>query len=124
MCRTAMWTSQTLPLSSARWVVPASCLSAKARNHGVNRLLDAERKKVSRVAPGVPVHLLVVGDDEGDVPVRKLVRTVQRMKPVLTKEELSVVNKRLKSLPSIRDAVPAGLDPNKMRMSRKGLRGR
>ena len=103
---------------------PGVVLVGEGPKPRVNRLLDAERKKVSRVAPGVPVHLLVVGDDEGDVPVRKLVRTVQRMKPVLTKEELSVVNTRLKSLPSIRDAVPAGLDPNKMRMSRKGLRGR
>ena len=76
------------------------------------------------MAPGVPIHLLVVGDGAEDVPIRKLVSKVQRMKPVITKEEMAVVNKRLKSLPGIRDAVPAGVDPTKVRMSRKALRGR
>ena len=31
----------------------------------VTKLLKQEEKKVTRVAPGVPVHLWVVGDDEG-----------------------------------------------------------
>ncbi|KAB7742492.1 DUF4191 family protein [Nostocoides sp. F2B08] len=103
---------------------PGVVLVGEGPKPRVNKLLEAERKKVARVAPGVPVHLIVVGEDEGDVPVRKLVKTVTRKKPVLTKEEMAVVNKRLKSLPSIRDAVPAGIDPTKVRMSRKALRGR
>jgi hypothetical protein len=103
---------------------PGIVLVGEGPRPRVTRLLEAERKKVARVAPGVPVHLIVAGDGEGDVPVRKLVSKVQRMKPVLTKEEVSVVHKRLKSLPGIRDAVPAGVDPTKLRMSRKALRGR
>jgi hypothetical protein len=103
---------------------PGVVLVGEGPKPRVNKLLEAERKKVARVAPGVPVHLIVVGEDDGDVPVRKLVRTVTRKKPVLTKEEMAVVNKRLKSLPGIRDAVPAGIDPTKVRMSRKALRGR
>jgi hypothetical protein len=43
---------------------------------------------------------------------------------VLTKDEVSVVNKRLKSLPSVRSAIPAGVDPTKVRMSRSSLRGK
>ena len=103
---------------------PGVVLVGEGPRPRVTRLLEAERKKVARVAPGVPIHLLVVGDGEDDVPVRKLVSKVQRMKPVITKEEMAVVNKRLKSLPGIRDAVPAGVDPTKVRMSRKALRGR
>lgn len=103
---------------------PGVVLVGEGPKPRVNRLLEAERKKVARVAPGVPVHLMVAGDDEGDVPIRKLVRKVQRLKPVLTKAELSVVNKRLKSLPGIRDGMPPGIDPTKVRMSRKSLRGR
>lgn len=103
---------------------PGVVLVGEGPKPRVNRLLEAERKKVSRVAPGVPVHLIVVGEDEGDVPVKKLTNKLQRMKSVLTKEELSVVNKRLKSLPGIRDAMPPGIDPNKVRMNRKAMRGR
>lgn len=103
---------------------PGVVLVGEGPKPRVNRLLEAERKKVARVAPGVPVLLLVAGDDDGDVPIRKLVGKIQRLKPTLTKEEVSVVNKRLKSLPGLRDGVPAGIDPTKVRMSRKALRGR
>ena len=33
------------------------------------KLLAAERKKVERVAPGVPVTTIRVGDGEGEVPL-------------------------------------------------------
>lgn len=90
----------------------------------VQKLLKAEEKKVARVAPGVPVHLLVAGDAEGQVPVRKLAGKLTRMRPSLTKAEVSVVNKRLRSLPGIRSAIPAGVDPKRARVNRSALRGR
>ena len=47
-----------------------------------------------------------------------------RMKPVLTKEEVSAVNKRLKSLGGLRPPIPAGMDPMRARVDRKAMRGR
>ncbi len=90
------------------------------------KLLAAERKRVERVAPGVPVVLLRVGDGEGEgeVGIRKLTTRVQRLKPVLTKDEVSVVNKRLKALGGMRTPVPKGVDPTKARMDRRSMRGR
>ena len=88
------------------------------------RLAEAERKKVARVAPGVPVTVLRVGDAEGEVSVRKLASRLQRMKPVLTKDEAAAVNKRLKALAGSRPPIPAGVDPNRVRMDRKAMRGR
>ena len=90
------------------------------------KLLAAERKRVERVAPGVPVVLLRVGDGdgEGEVGIRKLSTRVQRLKPVLTKDEVSVVNKRLKALGGMRTPVPKGVDPTKARMDRRSMRGR
>lgn len=46
------------------------------------------------------------------------------MRPVLTKEETSVVNKRLKSLGGLRTGVPAGMDPTRARVDRKAMRGK
>ncbi len=103
---------------------PGVVLIGEGPSGRVAKLLKAEEKKVTRVAPGVPVHLLTVGDGEGEVPIRKLSGRLNRMKTVLTKDEVSVVNKRLKSLPSIRAAIPAGMDPTKVRMDRRALRGR
>lgn len=90
------------------------------------RLLESERKKVTRVLPGVPVTVLRIGDgdSEGEVSVRKLASKLQRMKPVLTKDEAAQVNKRLKALAGSRPPIPAGVDPNRVRMDRKAMRGR
>jgi hypothetical protein len=58
------------------------------------------------------------------VPLPKLASKVQRLKATITKDEMSVVNKRLKSLGGIRPPLPQGVDPTKARMDRKSLRGR
>ena len=49
------------------------------------------------------------------VSVRKLGSKMTRMRPVLTRTRSPVVNKRLKSLPSVQSAIPAGVDPTKVR---------
>ena len=90
------------------------------------KLLAAERKKVERVAAGRARHRLRVGDGEGEdvVAIRKLAKRVQRMKPVLTKDEVSAVNKRLNALGGVRPPVPQGIDPTKARVDRRAMRGR
>ncbi|NTW41040.1 MAG: DUF4191 domain-containing protein [Cellulomonadaceae bacterium] len=90
----------------------------------INRLLDAERKKTARVLPNVPVTLIQSGDGDGQVPLRKLPRTVQRLKPTLTKQEVAEITKRLRALGGTRIPVPKGIDPYKARPDRKGQRGR
>jgi hypothetical protein len=91
------------------------------------KLAEAERKKISRIAgASVPVTVLRIGEGGGDdeVSVRKVASKVQRMKPVLTKEEVAAVNKRLKAMGGMRPPLPAGVDPNRVRMDRKSMRGR
>jgi F0F1-type ATP synthase assembly protein I len=88
------------------------------------KLLTQERKKVERVAPGVPVTTVVVGDSGDELPARKLSGKLTKMKPVLTKDEVSAVNKRLKALGGLRPPIPAGMDPMRARVDRKALRGR
>ena len=88
----------------------------------VARLLDAERKKVARVASGVPITTIQVGDEAGQVPLRQLPRKVQRLKPQLTKAELAVVEKRLTALGTMKLPIPKGIDPMKARPDRKGMR--
>ena len=89
-----------------------------------SKLLATEKRKVERVAPGVPVRTLVVGDGADQLPARKLSSTMTKMKPALTKEEASAVNKRLKALGGLRPPIPAGMDPMKARVDRKAMRGR
>jgi Domain of unknown function (DUF4191) len=91
----------------------------------VNRLVEGERKRVSRVlGPNVPVLVLHVGDGEGQVPLRKLNNKLMRSKAVLTKTEAAQVAARLKALGGARPPIPKGIDPTRVRPDRKGVRGR
>jgi hypothetical protein len=88
------------------------------------RLAEKERKRVTRVLPNVPVTVLRVGPGQDEVPVRKLVSKLGRMRPALTKAEVVAVNKRLRALGSSPVPVPKGIDPMRARPDRKGMRGR
>ncbi len=50
-------------------------------------LLNSERKRHQRVAADTPVHEVVVGYGEGEVPLGKLARHVQKMKREVKPEE-------------------------------------
>jgi hypothetical protein len=88
------------------------------------KLLEAERRKVARVLPNVPITLLQTGNGEGQVPLQKLPKAVQRLKPTLTKQEAAEITKRLRALGGVRLPVPKGVDPTRVRPDRKGMRGR
>ena len=106
---------------------PGVVLVAEGPAVRATKLAEAERKKISRIAgASVPVTVLRIGEGGGDdeVSVRKVASKLQRMKPVLTKEEAAAVNKRLKAMGGMRPPLPAGVDPNRVRMDRKAMRGR
>jgi len=76
------------------------------------------------VLPNVPVTLIQSGDVKGQVPLRKLPRAVQKLRPTLTKQETAEILKRLTALGGVRLPVPKGVDPMRARPDRKGMRGR
>jgi len=52
------------------------------------------------------------------------VSKLNRMRRVLTKDEVIAVNKRLRALGAARPPVPKGMDPQRVRPDRRGMRGR
>lgn len=103
---------------------PGVILVSDGPPHRVGKLLESERRKVARVLPSVPVHLVQAGTGEGQVPLRKVPRTVTKLKPKLTKGEVAQVVMRLKSLGGVRPPIPQGIDPFRVRPNRKMTRGR
>ncbi len=87
---------------------PGVVLIGEGPTARVQKLLAAEKKRVERVAPGVPVTTMRVGNGEGEVPLPKLASKVQR----------------LKALGGLRAPLPPGVDPMRARMDRKALRGK
>ncbi len=106
---------------------PGVVLVAEGPAARATKLAESERKKISRIAgASVPVTVLRIGEGGGkdEVSVRKITSKIQRMKPVLTKQEVAAVNKRLRAMGGMRPPLPAGVDPNRVRMDRKAMRGR
>jgi hypothetical protein len=80
----------------------------------VAQLIAAEKKRTSRVAHDVPIFDFQVGDEEGQIPVRKLQRKVMGLPRVLKPAAVSDLNYRLKALqPSLQ--MPKGPMPKSAR---------
>ena len=90
---------------------PGVVLVAEGRPAGALNLLTAERKRVQRVAPDAPVHEILVGDGEGQVPLRKLSRTVMKLPRALSPSEVTELNFRLKALDNQRGQLPIPKGP-------------
>lgn len=103
---------------------PGVVLVSEGPSHRVQRMLDDERRRTARVLQNVPITTLQVGNGEGQIPLPKVARKVQKMKKTLTRAEAAEVGKRLKALGGVRLPVPKGVDPMKARPDRKGMRGR
>jgi hypothetical protein len=78
-------------------------------------LLAAEKKRVARVAYDVPIYDFQVGDEEGQVPIRKLQRKVMKLPRNLKGTAVAELNFRLKALPASLQA-PKGPLPKTGRM--------
>ncbi|WP_181785256.1 DUF4191 domain-containing protein [Streptomyces phytophilus] len=85
-------------------------------------LLAAEKKKMNRVVADVPVHDIVVGNDEGQVPLKKLRATLVKLPRVLQGPQVTQVNDRLKALGDLMSnmPIPKGPMPKGMRMPKGG----
>lgn len=98
-------------------------LVAEGTTKANERLMQKEVTRTRRLFPNVPVHTVHVGRGQGEVPLLKLSSHLVRMKPQLTKAEAGEVGRRLRALPNpIRQAIPKGVDPMRMRASHKGPR--
>ncbi len=90
--------------------------SSRAR---VQTMVEDERRKVARIAPGVTTNAFyVIPGDEKSVPLAKLGRTILKLKRSLNRGEVSVVANRLDSI-GMNIPVPKGIDPSRMRAPRR-----
>ena len=79
-------------------------------------LLNDERRKMERFAPGVPVFELVVGNGADQVSIRKLQRRMRKFPKKLSKVQLRELRARLKSIGGMNIPLPKGPMPKNLRM--------
>ena len=83
---------------------------------GVRQLIQDEKKKSERYAPGVPINEVIVGNGSGEVPLRKLQKHLKKMPKKLTKHQLRELRARLKAVGGMSLPLPKGPLPKGARM--------
>ncbi len=82
----------------------------------LKNLIVQEKKRVSRVAPDVPIYDITVGDGEGEVPLRKLQTHFIKMPRNITPKQINALENRLQALTATRPPLPKGPLPKGARM--------
>ncbi|MDD7925516.1 DUF4191 domain-containing protein [Actinomycetospora chibensis] len=77
---------------------PGVILVAEGVPHRTKGLVAQEKKRVSRIVGQVPIYEVLVGDEEGQVPLSKLQRHVTKLPRNIDKSQMETVEKRLAAL--------------------------
>lgn len=105
---------------------PGIILVGEGNTSRVKQLLATERTKHQRIAgEEVPVLEVVVGNSEGEVPLPKLTRHIQKMKKQIQPAVMTALLQKVKALDAMRPAapMPRGPMPTSMKGARKMMRG-
>ena len=105
---------------------PGIVLIGEGNPNRVKQLLSHEKARHQRVAADTPVHEIIVGEGEGQVPLEKLTRHVTKLGRQIQPAEMTEVLSRLKAIDASRSQVPLpkGPVPTSMKGMRGNLRGR
>jgi hypothetical protein len=105
---------------------PGIVLVAEGNPNRLRQLLLSERKRHERVVADTPIHEVIVGEGEGQVPLKKLVKHVQKLGRQVKPAQITDVLARLRALDAARPKVPMpkGPMPTSMKGMRSQMRGR
>lgn len=83
-------------------------------SNSVRQMVADERKKAERFAPGVPVIEILVGSDDGRVPIQKLQKKLRKLPKKLTAHQMREVRARLKAVGGMSMPIPKGPMPTRV----------
>ena len=105
---------------------PGIILVGEGNPSRVRNLIVAERKKLARIGgEEIPITDIIVGNDEGQVKLTKLVKHIQKLPKKIKPAQMTSLLYKLKALDAMRPAapMPRGPVPTSMKGSRKAMRG-
>jgi hypothetical protein len=94
-------------------------LVAEGQGARARELLSSELRKVRRVIGEAPLTDVVIGDGEGQVPLRKLQVHIMKLPRLLKPKEVNAVESRLKALGGTSMPLPKGPMPTRVPRSGK-----
>lgn len=77
----------------------------------VRQMIQDEKRKSERFAPGVPIIEVFVGEGEGQVPIRKLQKHLAKLPKKLSAHQMREVRARLKAVGGMSLPIPKGPMP-------------
>ncbi len=83
----------------------------------VRGLLAQEKKKIARIVGDTPIYDVLVGDEDDQVPLRKLSTHVMKLPRNLSAAEVNALGRRMAALGGARMPVPGGPLPGGRQMS-------
>ncbi|TMM35892.1 MAG: DUF4191 domain-containing protein [Actinobacteria bacterium] len=105
---------------------PGVILVAEGNPSRVRSLLGQEKRRLAKVIGSAELHDVVIGHDEGQVPISKLRVTLMKLPRSLSGKEVNALDLRLKAL-TARPQMPKGAIPKNMRPPKgafRAMRGR
>lgn len=77
----------------------------------VRQMIQDEKRKSERFAPGVPITEVFVGEGEGQIPIRKLQKHLAKLPKKLSAHQMREVRARLKAVGGMSLPIPKGPMP-------------
>jgi hypothetical protein len=96
---------------------PGVILVAEGVPSRVRGLLAQEKRKVARIVGDTPIYDIIVGEDEGQVPLRKLSAHVMKLPRNLSAADVNALGRRMSAMGGGRMPVPGGPLPGGKQMS-------
>ena len=105
---------------------PGVILVGEGAPSRIHNLLTTQHKKVERWIPDTPIHEMVVGEGDGEVPLPKLQNRLKKLPRVIRPAEVTEVRRKLGAMNKSNNPlpIPKGPMPKNARMPRppKGMR--
>ena len=93
---------------------PGVVLIGEGAPQRVRSLLAQEKKRVARISGDTPIYDIIVGQGEGEVPLKKLSSYLLKLPPNIRDAiEINNLDKRLQALSTPRAAMPKGPIPQR-----------
>ena len=102
-------------------------LVGEGEPHRLRPLFQQQQKRLRRLAPGVPINTMIVGDGENQVPLRKLQSRLMKMERKYKKEDVYEIAARIEAMDAAdqnRQGLPRGPLPKGAQAKMSGMNRR
>jgi len=90
---------------------PGVILVSEGAASRVGHLLNNERKKTARWVPDIPIYEIQIGDDEGQISLGQIQKTLNKLPKNLRGAEVTEVRRRLEALGNAQQSMPVPKGP-------------